>query len=44
MLNKTYRETEPIDTRDASRLIHALDLCLERILTALEGDIAKALK
>ncbi|MCF7973051.1 MAG: ABC-type transport auxiliary lipoprotein family protein [Phycisphaerae bacterium] len=44
ILNKTYRETEPVDTHDASCLTHALDLCLERILTALEGDIAKALQ
>ena len=43
LINKTYRETEPIDTRDASCLVHAMDTCLERMLNVLEDDIAGAM-
>jgi hypothetical protein len=44
LLNTTYSETEPLEIRDAASLVHAMDLCLQRILEALEGDVAEALK
>jgi len=44
LLKETYRETESMDATDAPCLVHALDVCLERILQALERDVSQALK
>jgi len=44
LLNETYGEIQSMETIEAPDLVRALDLCLERILRSLEGDVAKALK
>ncbi len=44
MFSKTYSETQPLDTYEASRFVEAVDLCLGRILKSLERDVTQALK
>lgn len=44
LLKETYRQTQPMETIDAARLVEAQDQCLQRILTALEEDVSLALE
>ena len=43
ILSKTYSETQPMETHDGPCFVEAVDICLERILKALESDIAGVL-
>jgi ABC-type uncharacterized transport system auxiliary subunit len=43
-LGKTYQQIEPMAGPDAEILVNALDACLMRMLTELEGDLGKALQ
>jgi ABC-type uncharacterized transport system auxiliary subunit len=43
ILSKTYSETQPTETHDGPSFIEAVDICLERILKAVESDIAGVL-
>ncbi len=44
LFNKTYMETQSMETHDASCLVHAFDSCLARVLKALEKDVAGVLE
>lgn len=44
LLSRTYMESQTLDNLEADDLVAAMDLCLERILKAMETDIANALR